>query len=274
MEKGKIKNIIILVLVIVNLFLLVLVTMDRVSSARLRRRNLQTLYQVVELHGIGIVHADIKPDNILLTRTASQSITAKIIDIDSSFFEGEPPEEITGDQVYFAPETALYMLGLADDIQPNRKIDVFALGLIFHQILTGIPVSFPPGYHYAFEACLDDKPLSLSPQLPEAFRPILLGMLATEPDQRSSTEDVFLQLKQQYMELVNAAGSPVRPVRPAPSAASAAPSSAGDLRLKINGLHASGAFDAINTRSSFGAPPAPAAPSAEDNDPFFLPGSL
>lgn len=66
------------------------------------------------LHHAGIVHADIKLDNVIFRKLPSGRITGKVIDFDNSFWEKQPPasdEEILGDPVYMAPETFISTMG-------------------------------------------------------------------------------------------------------------------------------------------------------------------
>lgn len=68
------------------------------------------LHCLKSLHHAGIVHADIKLDNVIFRKLPSGKITGKLIDFDNSFWESQPPapdEEILGDPVYMAPETFL-----------------------------------------------------------------------------------------------------------------------------------------------------------------------
>ena len=63
------------------------------------------------LHRCDIVHGDLKPNNLLIKRSSHDSSTyiAKLIDFDSSYFSGKPPEiaeELVGDLVFYAPEAA------------------------------------------------------------------------------------------------------------------------------------------------------------------------
>ena len=70
------------------------------------------LHCLKSLHHAGIVHADIKLDNVIFRKLPSGKITGKLIDFDNSFWESQPPapdEEILGDPVYMAPETFLMM---------------------------------------------------------------------------------------------------------------------------------------------------------------------
>ena len=115
------------------------------------------------LHQRGIVHADIKLDNILFRRLPSGKVTGKLIDFDNCFWEMQPPqpdEEIHGDLVYMAPETFMMMQTETGTI--DRAIDVFALGLVFHQIFTGrLPAFDARAYDYPFEAVLDGATLAV-----------------------------------------------------------------------------------------------------------------
>ena len=142
------------------------------------------------LHQRGIVHADIKLDNILFRRLPSGKVTGKLIDFDNCFWEMQPPqpdEEIHGDLVYMAPETFMMMQTETGTI--DRAIDVFALGLVFHQIFTGrLPAFDARAYDYPFEAVLDGATLAVDAAIPDAWRDLIAQMLKTDPRERISLE--------------------------------------------------------------------------------------
>ena len=142
------------------------------------------------LHQRGIVHADIKLDNILFRRLPSGKVTGKLIDFDNCFWEMQPPrpdEEIHGDLVYMAPETFMMMQTETGTI--DRAIDVFALGLVFHQIFTGrLPAFDARVYDYPFEAVLDGATLAVDAAIPDAWRDLIAQMLKTDPRERISLE--------------------------------------------------------------------------------------
>lgn len=146
-----------------------------------------------ELHKAGIVHADIKDSNVLLKKTTGNKIIGKIIDFDCSFFESNPPrfeDELGGDQVYLAPEACQFMCG--EDVQLTCKIDVFALGLLFHQYLTGkLPEFEKEEYDYAFDAVLDDQILGISAELPAELQTLIGGMLEKDMEKRLSMDAVY-----------------------------------------------------------------------------------
>lgn len=95
-------------------------------------------YTAYQMHSNHFVHEDIKDSNILLKKTEGEKLIAKIIDFDGGFLEDEPPQfedELTGDQVYFAPEACEFLYG--EPVRLTSKIDVFAFGLLFHRYLAG-----------------------------------------------------------------------------------------------------------------------------------------
>lgn len=154
-------------------------------------------HSIMELHQAGIIHADLKASNILLQRTETGRIAGKIIDFDCSFSESRPPEEedaLGGDQVYLAPEACQFLCG--DDVSLTGKMDVFALGLLFHQYLTGsLPEFDQSEYDYAHEAVLDGQELLVSEELSEEIRGLIQRMLTGDPEERCSSEEVFRELR-------------------------------------------------------------------------------
>lgn len=146
------------------------------------------------LHNEGFVHADIKPNNILVTvDERNEKYTAKIIDFDCGFFGTEPPEpgeELNGDPIYFAPEMLLHMM--EEDVALSCKIDVFALGVLFHQYLTGKqPIFDMAKYDYIAEAVLNNASVRIDESIPPTFAKVLEKMLTKEPNERISLQEVY-----------------------------------------------------------------------------------
>lgn len=152
------------------------------------------LHTVLGLHREGIVHSDIKAENILYKRLDSGAITAKLIDFDSCFRESEPPadvEEIHGDMWYMAPE--VFQIISEERGKPDSAMDVFALGLVFHQILTGKRPGFDTDkYSYPFEALLNGDILYCDSSVPEELRGLLVSMLERDPKKRITLKDAWL----------------------------------------------------------------------------------
>jgi serine/threonine protein kinase/Tfp pilus assembly protein PilF len=97
-------------------------------------RLMETLARAVHhLHRRGIVHRDLKPTNILLTSDGIPKISdfglAKVLDADIGLSR---TDTLIGTPTYMAPEQAM---GDAKNIGPSA--DVYSLGAIFYELLTG-----------------------------------------------------------------------------------------------------------------------------------------
>lgn len=195
------------------------------------------------LHKKRIIHADIKPDNILVTK--EKTLRVHIIDFDCSFFEEDCPElgeELNGDLVYLSPEAFLHMAEVESNL--SCQMDVFALGLVFHQYLTGELPHFDTGaYGYAYEAVLDGRKMVLARNVGcGKIAGTLFGMLQKEPKKRPNMNTVFEVFREELLLETGRDVSEVRTVEqimpvkseakiksPEPADASAFFSAAGDL---------------------------------------------
>ena len=148
------------------------------------------------LHLQGIVHADLKPEHVLL-RKGALGYEARLIDLDSGFLTEDPPapgSETEGDPVYLAPEAFLRMTGEAADIGP--AIDTFAFGAILHRLWTGaLPETDAP---YLYEAALEQRPIRISAQLPPAYGRAVRRMLDAEPSHRPSDGELVRLFAQPF----------------------------------------------------------------------------
>lgn len=150
------------------------------------------VYSVSRLHEKKIIHGDLKPDNILIKETVDGFFTVKLIDFDSSMFEGsclESNDDIQGDTVYLAPEAFLGIIG--ENCVLTTKVDIFALGIIFHQYLSGLFPFFSDEYDYLYEAVLDGAKYTISPDIPEKYRLLISKMLTRNPEERPNLNEVL-----------------------------------------------------------------------------------
>ncbi|MFB9578623.1 serine/threonine-protein kinase [Streptomyces yanii] len=139
-------------------------------------------------HRQGIVHRDIKPANLLLGADG----TLKIGDFGIARFLDDPGAALTatgqivGTSLYLAPERALGRTA-------GPASDVYSLGCVLYQLLTGRPPFQADSALAVLHQHLDSTPVpprQLGADLPPAFESYLLGLLAKEPESRPTAEEV------------------------------------------------------------------------------------
>ena len=96
---------------------------------------LQVAKGLAHMHGRGYVHADIKPNNVLV----DEEVNVKIIDLGQACAIGTIKKRIQGTPGYMAPEQAH-----RGEITP--KTDIYNLGAMMYWVLVGevIPTAMPP----------------------------------------------------------------------------------------------------------------------------------
>jgi len=160
----------------------VLAQAGSLSAEDVARIAAQSAAGLTAAHEQGIVHRDIKPGNLLLDAGGS----VKIGDFGIAQFMNDPGGALTatgqlvGTSLYIAPERALG--------QPaGPPSDVYSLGCVLYQLLTGQP-PFSAGSPIAvLHHHLDTPPVpprELGARLPPAFENYLLGLLAKRPEDR------------------------------------------------------------------------------------------
>jgi serine/threonine protein kinase len=148
------------------------------------------------LHDLKIVHSDLKPSNVLVKRT-ELGYTTKLIDFDSSYIAGNPPppEEIVGTMNYYSPELVRYIQGSAAPGELTEASDIFALGLIYAEYLTGAMPPFDPAHHEPAIAVLHGQPLKLAPsRAPTSIIDLVERMLLPDPAARPNVAQVHATL--------------------------------------------------------------------------------
>ena len=131
---------------------------------------------VATLHRDGIIHRDIKPDNVIL----EQDGALKLIDLGAVRIRGledSSPERIPGTEAYVAPEMFTGEPG-------NEATDIYALGITMFRTYTG---EFPYGNSDATSPPSRDRPLELTycgPICLHGFRQPFRRAIAREPAQR------------------------------------------------------------------------------------------
>jgi len=171
---------------------LVMEFLDGSNLAEILRRGRLTPGTVAELgasvagalayvHERGVVHRDVKPANILVTRDGQARLgdfgIARLIDVSTLTLDGTT----LGTAAYMAPEQL-------ENHQVGPHADVWSLGLVLLECLTGIQVyRGSPGEMMAQRLA---GPVPLPADLPVPWKVLLSGMLHERPDQRLGAIEV------------------------------------------------------------------------------------
>jgi serine/threonine protein kinase len=129
-------------------------------------------------HRHGVVHRDIKPSNILV----SHGSDVKVADFGAAFVRGVVTTQHSrlGSPAYVAPEQIR-------DEPPTPQSDMFSLGVMLYELLTGQKPFRGADLSETLERILTlepTRPSRLRPELPSAVDPIVLRMLAKYPGER------------------------------------------------------------------------------------------
>lgn len=137
-------------------------------------------------HRAGLVHCDIKPQNMLVTPDKR----LKVVDFGiaralASITPDEKSDVVWGSPQYFSPEQA-------SGGAPSPASDVYSLGVVMYEMLTGqlpFSASSPEELARLHREMPPPSPNRLNPNIPYQLERILLKVLSKEPSARYRTAD-------------------------------------------------------------------------------------
>ncbi len=181
-------------------------------------------------HSRGIIHLDIKPQNIMLPKDGTVKIADfGIAQMEETASPSGSTEEAVGSIHYISPEQAR---GESVD----ARSDIYSLGVVMYEMLTGrLPFDGKTVAEVAMQhySVIPDAPGEINPDVPPELEAITLRAMQPEPDERYPTADDMLADLEDFRRAQSAAPSapeseeepeeeeeaerPSVPVSPAPS---------------------------------------------------------
>ncbi len=166
----------------------------------------QCARSLASAHAKGIVHRDMKPENIFLIRRDDRPDFVKIVDFGIAKMSdletpGQPGRKLTktgmifGTPEYMSPEQAA---GRSLD----HRVDIYALGVIFFELLTGrVPFTGDTFMGILTQHMFEEPPrlsqANPSVKVPDSVEAFVQRALAKEPNDRFATCDEFIEVLEQ-----------------------------------------------------------------------------
>jgi tRNA A-37 threonylcarbamoyl transferase component Bud32 len=169
---------------------------------------LQIAEAVRFIHSHNIIHCDLKSENVYLYQPVAEPRRrnmVKLLDFglsrawhDASGTERAREKEIAGTPTYLAPERI-------EGRPPAPSNDIYALGVLFYEMLTGRP-PFVGSISKVLDAHLDDEPVPPSKRLKEPLEEradeIILKALRKDPRQRQRDAAAFVYEVRTLMDML------------------------------------------------------------------------
>jgi serine/threonine-protein kinase len=138
---------------------------------------------LAHVHENGIIHRDIKPDNLMLSPTGVWLLDfgiARAPSFNQTDMGTEKPKYIMGTPEYISPER------LTGRVLEDARSDLFSLGCVLYEMLSGRP-PFPHGLRDALKKNAPNLPIDPAPlpqNLPDEVMGLLRRSIAVHPSDR------------------------------------------------------------------------------------------
>jgi tetratricopeptide (TPR) repeat protein len=158
---------------------------DAAYFRRVAEWGIQAAEALEYAHGLGIVHRDVKPGNLMIDGQGKLWITDFGLARTAADTGLTKTGDVLGTLRYMSPEQALARHGLVD-----HRTDVYSLGATLYELLTGRPAVQGQDRQEILRRIADEEPRPprvLGPAIPADLETVVLKALAKEPGERYGT---------------------------------------------------------------------------------------
>jgi serine/threonine-protein kinase len=150
----------------------------------------QVLSALSQAHSVGIVHRDVTPWNIFLTRGGGVKLTGFRLAKGATDAQLTQPGTVIGSLNYLSPEQ---IRGLAE---LDGRTDIYSVGVVLYEAVTGRRPFHRKSQFEVMQAhmsALAPAPTLVNPEVPAELSEIILKAMAKEPASRFQTAEEFRQ---------------------------------------------------------------------------------
>ena len=138
-----------------------------------------------QAHRRGIVHRDIKPDNVILTRAGAKLLDFGVAQLKPAASAADDAATIARTGVGFVVGTPQYMAPeQVEGKDADPRTDIFALGAVMHEMLSGQKAFAGDAAPAVMASILKDTPSPLPATVPAALARAVRVCLAKDPNER------------------------------------------------------------------------------------------
>ncbi len=145
---------------------------------------MQVAEAMKEAHALGIIHRDLKPSNLFVCRSGERRFM-KILDFGISRVE-QGESRLTGNASYIGTPNYAAPEQLRDSATADARSDIWSLGVVLFELLTGRPPFQGKGYEVIARVMVDPVPwpCHLRPEIPPELARVVLRALQRVPEDR------------------------------------------------------------------------------------------
>ncbi|WP_372369541.1 protein kinase [Candidatus Uabimicrobium sp. HlEnr_7] len=161
----------------------------------------QICLSLMEAHSFGIIHRDIKPQNIFLCKLGAQFDFIKVLDFGIVKRQGDI-SNLTGDNIVGSPYFMAPELAISEEI--DIKVDVYSFGCTAYWLLSGRYIFHGKNILSLITQHVNENPKPLSQvskfEIPQELDDLIVECLQKKPQKRPSIKEIRQRLENIKLE--------------------------------------------------------------------------